>query len=46
MKQSCSAFEQKQREVAVAAATKLKTLRRRNNPTICGNSLTSYAIPV
>jgi hypothetical protein len=46
---ACSALEQrqqKQREMEIAAATKLKTLRRRNNPTICNNWLTSCAIPV
>jgi hypothetical protein len=42
-----SALEQKQRETAIAAATEqLRTLRRRNNPTICSNSFTTYAIPV
>lgn len=46
---ACSALEQrqqKQREAAIAAATKPRTLRRRNNPTIRSNWLTSYAIPV
>jgi hypothetical protein len=43
---ACSTLEQKQPETAIAAATKLKTLRRRNNPTICNNWLTSCAIPV
>jgi len=32
VKQTCSELEQKQREVAIAAATKLKTLRLRNSP--------------
>lgn len=42
---ACSALEQKQRERAIAAATEQpQTLRRRNNPTICSNSFTTYAI--
>jgi len=46
---ACSALEQrqqKQREAAIAAATKLKTLRRRNNPTSCRNSFTTCAFLV
>jgi len=44
VRQTCSELEQKQREVAIAAATKLKTLRLRNNPH-CMPQL-AYVLPV